>query len=693
MSASLSGEFNLQEFTDLGALAVGYRLYTYTAGTTTFKTAYTDAAGSIAHTYTSDGIGGQYIALNARGELPAPLFLTLGAYDVALKTSAGVTVWTRRAIGASDVASQGFADLANTSDPTKGMNLVGTIIGNGVADNSSELAAAVATGLPIRIKGVLVIGTPTTITVPILDTIAQIFTPTSQVTIDNGLPVRPEWFGSASGNVYKAAKVLPQPKGGVVALRQATYPDQGFAYNVAYMDVPNVTFRGTKMPLLASDCKSLTGGTIINGAFLIFADNVGVENLGIDCGFTYIAAGAAKDALVCTFNSDAAKAANAQHKGLRLHNVIGLCKGPTDTVHGVIAGEGYADVTCTGEIVGVYGLHGVVFKCAQVKAEQLTALLNGTDGVIIKSDAQTTAVSNVVQVGRILTLANGPAGWAPYVLPTTTAGASNFGILLHAFAANVSKVQIGEVVESGHATGLKTQFDGAFVLDSVKIGTIITDGNADAGVWLTASGAAGASMQRVQIGKVEARNAPNGVIFDWVTASAVKVGSVHAVNCTTAAVALTSNANPMIDTVTAENCAAAYQITSLAKPLVGKTILTGSTALYYQASGSGLVPALSNSWAQVGGGDTFNVIPAHYGIELNGLISSGTTNVVMTLPAFARPPTEKRLMLQGRAGGTQSAVPVVIASSGVVTINDAAGGIANVSNYLSLAGISYSLTN
>lgn len=102
MTASLSGEFNTQAFTDAGAPAAGYRLYTYTAGTTTHKPAYTDAAAAVPHTYTADGAGGQYIALNARGELPAPLFLTTGAYDLALKTLAGATVWTRRAQGADD---------------------------------------------------------------------------------------------------------------------------------------------------------------------------------------------------------------------------------------------------------------------------------------------------------------------------------------------------------------------------------------------------------------------------------------------------------------------------------------------------------------------------------------------------------------------------------------------------------------
>lgn len=96
-TVSQAGLFNLQNFTSLGALAAGYRVYTYTQGTTTHKDAYTEATGSTVHTYTSDGAGGQYIAVDARGELPAPLYLTSGAYDIVLKTAAGSTVWTRRA--------------------------------------------------------------------------------------------------------------------------------------------------------------------------------------------------------------------------------------------------------------------------------------------------------------------------------------------------------------------------------------------------------------------------------------------------------------------------------------------------------------------------------------------------------------------------------------------------------------------
>lgn len=117
MAASIAGSFNLQEFTDAGALAVSGRIYTYTQGTTTHKDAFTDKAGTIAHTYTNDGLGGKYIALNSRGELPAPLYLTAGAYDITYKTSAGATVWTRRADPIDDMRT----DLAASS----GSSLVG----------------------------------------------------------------------------------------------------------------------------------------------------------------------------------------------------------------------------------------------------------------------------------------------------------------------------------------------------------------------------------------------------------------------------------------------------------------------------------------------------------------------------------------------------------------------------------------
>jgi len=123
--ASLTAYFNVQQFADNGDPLASGRLYTYAAGTTTQKTAYTDAAGLIPQTYTSDGLGGQYIALNSRGELPAPLFLSSGGYDIALKRADGSSVWTRRANGIDDASDTLRTDLASYTNAAKGSALVG----------------------------------------------------------------------------------------------------------------------------------------------------------------------------------------------------------------------------------------------------------------------------------------------------------------------------------------------------------------------------------------------------------------------------------------------------------------------------------------------------------------------------------------------------------------------------------------
>jgi hypothetical protein len=178
MPASQSANFNLQEFSDAGLLLLGGRLYTYGYGTTAQKTAYTDPAGTVPHTYTADGAGGQYIALNARGELPAPLYLATGSYDLTLKRGDGSTIWTRKADGVDNTPNSLAAALAAAT----GALLVGFIqagvgavfrwirdklretvspedfgaVGDGVADDSAAWMAATnsfptATGGTLRL--------------------------------------------------------------------------------------------------------------------------------------------------------------------------------------------------------------------------------------------------------------------------------------------------------------------------------------------------------------------------------------------------------------------------------------------------------------------------------------------------------------------------------------------------------------
>lgn len=108
--ASLCPPIKIQQFTNTGALAVGYKLYTYDTGTTNAAATYTDSGAGASNT--------NPIILDARGE--ATVFLAPGhLYRFVLKTDADVTVWTQDGVGSSvhtagdgvTISSSGVVDV------------------------------------------------------------------------------------------------------------------------------------------------------------------------------------------------------------------------------------------------------------------------------------------------------------------------------------------------------------------------------------------------------------------------------------------------------------------------------------------------------------------------------------------------------------------------------------------------------
>lgn len=110
MSAYLAPYFNTQFF-DGANVAAGYKLYTYSSGTTTPKTAYTNQAGTVAHT--------NPIILDADGRVPVQLWLGEGEYTFVLKTAADATVKTW------DDAGPPQGAFSSTTSATEGSGILG----------------------------------------------------------------------------------------------------------------------------------------------------------------------------------------------------------------------------------------------------------------------------------------------------------------------------------------------------------------------------------------------------------------------------------------------------------------------------------------------------------------------------------------------------------------------------------------
>jgi len=573
----------------------------------------------------------------------------------------------------------------------------------GIADASGVLAASIAAGAAnkmLAIHGIANIESAITIDAPIFDTKQQIFTSTSAVTITSGY-TRPEWFGDDEGSVDKAVRALPNPAGGIVKLESRAYKRNGYLYNSgSYMDRPNIKIIGSKMPRVAFDAKSLVDGSVIQGPFLAFADNFQCENVGFDSGKDYIdtycggvGGPIIGEGLILTYPTDASKAASDLRRGARLSNVIGLCESPTSATHAIIAGEGYTDVSCDGDIIGVYGVHGVVFKCDHVTADTVKAYANASEGLIIKSDQQATAKANNISISKAILSAGLPIGVSSAA--ATAIGIAQSGVQFMCVDSNsMNNVNINFLSASGQKHPIEYVFTGPAIMRSVYVDKAILDcigsASGNSGVFCNQN-LAGGEFLNSGVGDLEVRNTEVGLQLQLTSAGGrnlFKSNHLSAINCRNA-IDISNSSRVNIDTVSAENCTSGVvNISDYAKPRIG-TINKDS------ASGpdiTGLVPALSANWASVVGGPAFSLSLSSWGVVFNGLIMPTSTNqAVATLPVWARPVSTKRFTVNGSNGNTISAVSVTIDTSGVITVNEVGGGVANCSSWLSLDGVSYEI--
>lgn len=575
---------------------------------------------------------------------------------------------------------------------------------DGVTDSTAALVAAIAAAgiTPITFDGVFHIATATTITCPIVDTVNQIFSITSNVTIANGMATRPEWWGINNIGAFDAAIVALPSTGGTVQLEAVTYKPSGYIYGYSglgtgkYISKDNLLIKGKKMPRIADDCRSLVDGTVIQGSLIIYANNIELRDLGGDAGYTVnqtyyggVSTSGPIDGIVLTYPDTTTKAASPVKKRALLHNVVGLSVSPTSPSHAIIAGEGYYDVCCTGELIGCMGIHGVVFKCAKVTAESISSYCNSYEGLIIKSDTQATAQAYDITIDRVYIRAQGPIGSTPYA--TTTTGT---GIYFHAAGGTIDKVHIGIADIRGHSTGIGFGFGGTYSIAGITFDTVVIDGAGATGTvyGMDYQGTASNIYAWHHVNNLEVRTCTTAVNLNYAAGSAwynaITYGKLHISGCTNGIVAA-NQSKVVVNTLICDTVSnAGISFADTPTVIIGNVVKASTTPTMYS-------PALSysNSWTTASGGNALGFELTGGRVTLDGLVKPGSTTAITTLPVWLRPSVNKRFLAQGYDGANLTNVPVLVASTGTVYVNEVTGTTTNCSSWVSLAGINYAITS
>lgn len=553
---------------------------------------------------------------------------------------------------------------------------VTVVIGNGVDDNSAAVAAAVAAGRPILFKGVSVIGTPTTITVPIVNTLSQIFSAASQVTIDNGHPVRPDWWGDIQDSVLKAIAALPSG-GGVVKLAIKRYKPNATNYNSAYVSKANVSIIGEKMPTFSANCDRIEGGSVIEGRFNVFADNFHHENVGYDLGKyvcdTYFAgydshsanyplAGGDSTWDAFAFAQPNQGAPLANRKNYTAKNIVGLLRDSSSYGHAILQ-EGFSGGHID-NVIGMYGIHAHVIKAQNVTAGFIAGYGASTDDVIFKSDSYAHG-GNI----KVDTVETGKA--PPNTTPWSAPAQSSYGLLLNPATDHMDAVKIGKARLHGASCLLGAQGDTTKNLDNLMIEELEIEGYGLTG-GIIGMNFGNAKFYRINLGTVTINNVSDGIAFsqtggygdDPINIENLVFGgsiSLRAIQCL-------NYGRIIVDKLRATGSVATlYAIDNTGRIQVGKESIAATVTTKFSNS----PPALTASWQQYAGNSSFRVLLDNYGVKLTGLLQpvSGGSGNICTLPVYLRPAESQRF--PALANGTGDVVKALTlgAAPGVATLN------------------------
>ena len=458
-----------------------------------------------------------------------------------------------------------------------------------------------------------------------------------------------------------------------------------------YMDIPNVTIVGTKMPTWNSDASELIGGSVIEGKFNVGAHNFSISDIGFDLGLNVVNRrwsganttadypyGGTWDGFAIGQPSQTSPL--PAWRGFKAKNVIGLLKDSATVGHGILmenVNGGHAD-----NVIGIYGVHAVVIKSNNMQIGRISGYMASTDNVIFKSD--TYALGGNIQGSEIVAEQT-----LPNCTPHSTPANCQYNVYFNPETENYSgpiqidsiRVRGGQYGVIGASVNLKSGAD-------ISIGKVYVDGATEWGVFFANFG----EFPRLSFGDINLTNVKNG-FFNRYTSEAnsgnaqTSVNSIKITYCEGLGIYTADYARVCIGTVEMYGAGTAYYQDDNTIIKVGTENLVSVNAKWGNSPYS-----IGSGWSNYGGGNsTLDVKYIGYGIKLSGLLLAGTgvSGTIVNLPEYLRPKESLRFLAYLNNLGTLTPCLIGISSSGVVSINDGTPPVEGA--FVSLDGISWQM--
>lgn len=431
--------------------------------------------------------------------------------------------------------------------------------------------------------------------------------------------------------LYDACQALPANGGTIFVPKGRFYAGPFNA--TAPMSKPNVTIIGAKLPQIAADCSSLYDGSVIEGSFLVHAENFFLHNVGFDMGKQVVQArwpslnphtdphptnGATWEPF--GFKLPAGAGVEAAKRNVFLGDIISLNYDPQTLGHAMLI-EGIQSGRF-GNLVGIGSAHGIALKVQNVDIGSLVGISASANAVTIKSDSY--ALCGNLRVRSAAAHRIGP-GMNPWWGTSEPMGS---GMILNPETAHFSgRVEVGSLHVFGAASGLAVSAsDNTYAMVGAHFDSIFVDGGGSASA-IGVNGAV-AWADRVSVDALTAQNLGIGVKWSVGSSSPLSIGRASIVNASTRVMEAGGSSVVDFGVIEGVNSPKGYSIWDNARVFVDREQFTSVASRFENNFG----PRLGNGWAAASGSEA-RIVLDDGGVRLGGTVQSdGTSATIVYIP-------------------------------------------------------------